>query len=173
MASLFVIIAMMGITKAGYADGVPEQTLNPVEVWYNDLTQFTKNIMPLEPTPEVHISEQVVSTAKQYLGVPYVWGGETPSGFDCSGFVQYVHRQLGVDLSRTTYTQVDEGITVRREDLKQGDLVFFKKNGDIHHVGIYIGNNQFIHAPQTGDIIKISNLLDRNDYYTARRIIVD
>lgn len=173
MTSLFVIIAMMGITKVGYADEISEQILNPIEVWHDDLTQFTKNIKLPEPTLEVQINEQVVLIAKQYLGVPYVWGGEMPSGFDCSGFVQYVHRRLGVDLSRTTYTQVDEGITVSREDLKQGDLVFFKKNGDIHHVGIYIGNNQFIHAPQTGDKVKISNLSDRNDYYTARRIIND
>lgn len=91
----------------------------------------------------------------------------------CSGFVQYVYRQLGFDLTRTTYTQVGEGSEVEKSNLRQGDLVFFKKNGDVHHVGIYIENNQFIHAPQTGEVVKISNLSDRNDYYTARRIVND
>lgn len=87
--------------------------------------------------------------------------------------VSVVNKQLGINISRTTYTQVDEGIAVSRNSLKQGDLVFFKRNTDIHHVGIYIGNNQYIHAPQTGEVVKISNLSDRNDYYTARRIIND
>lgn len=76
-------------------------------------------------------------------------------------------------MTRTTYTQVNEGTEISKNNLRQGDLVFFKKNGDVHHVGIYIGNNQYIHAPQTGEVVKISNLSDRNDYYTARRIIND
>lgn len=171
MISLLVI-ATIGITKVGYADEISEQTLNPLEVWHDDLTQFTKNVVPTSALiSETQVYEQVVSIAKQYLGIPYVWGGETPDGFDCSGLVQYVYGQLRINLSRTTYTQVGEGIDVSREGLKQGDLVFFKKGEDIHHVGIYIGNGQFIHAPQSGEVVKISNLSDRNDYYTARRII--
>jgi len=171
--SLITIMVIIGMTKIICADEISEQTLNPLEVWHDDLTQFTKNIKPPEPTLEVQINEQVVLIAKQYLGVPYVWGGTTPAGFDCSGLVQYIYNQLGFDLTRTTYTQVNEGSEVQRSNLRQGDLVFFKRNNDIHHVGIYIGNNQFIHAPQTGEAIKISNLSDRNDYYTARRIIND
>lgn len=126
------------------------------------------------PTPKPkQLSEIVVNKSKDYLGVPYVWGGTSPSGFDCSGLVQYVYQQIGIDLSRTTYTQVNEDIAISIEKLKQGDLVFFKKNGDVHHVGIYIGDGKYIHAPQTGDVVKISKLSDRNDFYTARRIIND
>lgn len=115
--------------------------------------------------------EQAVDVIKNYLGVPYLWGGTSPSGFDCSGLVQYTYKQLGIDISRTSYTQVNDGRKVDKTELKAGDLIFFARQGDVHHVGMYIGNGQFIHAPQTGDVVKISNLSDRNDYYTARRIV--
>lgn len=115
---------------------------------------------------------QAVQIASQYIGTPYVWGGTTPNGFDCSGLMQYVYKQMGIDLSRTTYTQVNEGIPVAKENLQQGDLVFFKDNsGDIHHVGMYAGNGNVLHAPQTGDVVKISPLDAFPDYYTSRRII--
>ena len=131
-----LLVISIGICQGVCADELSKPTLNSLEVWHDDLTQFAKNITPPEPVPEIHISEQVASTAKQYLGTPYVWGGTTPNGFDCSGLVQYVYKQLGINISRTTYTQVDEGIAVSRNSLKQGDLVFFKRNTDIHHVGI-------------------------------------
>lgn len=115
--------------------------------------------------------EQAVDIIKNYLGVPYLWGGTSPSGFDCSGLVQYTYKQLGINISRTSYTQVNDGRKVDKSELKAGDLVFFARQGNVHHVGMYIGNGQFIHAPQTGDVIKISNLSDRRDYYTARRIV--
>lgn len=115
----------------------------------------------------------IVSEAKKYLGVPYIWGGTTPDGFDCSGLVQYVCRSLGINVDRVTHDQAENGYKVERENLAPGDLVFFKNdNGYIHHVGIYVGNNQFIHAPQRGDVVKISNL-DGNylkNYYEARRV---
>lgn len=117
------------------------------------------------------MGEQVADIVKGYLDIPYQWGGTTPSGFDCSGLVQYAYKQFGVNISRTSYTQVSDGRKVNREELKAGDLVFFAKSGNVHHVGMYIGNGQFVHAPQTGDVVKISNLSDRNDYYTARRIV--
>ena len=124
------------------------------------------------PTPQpVPIGEQTVQIAKSYLGVPYVWGGTSPSGFDCSGLVQYVYCRLGIGISRTTYTQINDGRSVAKSELRNGDLVFFANNSDVHHVGIYIGSGQFIHAPQTGDVVKISNLNDRSDYYCARRIV--
>lgn len=122
-----------------------------------------------QPTPPP-IGEQAVNTARQYLGVPYVWGGTTPRGFDCSGLVQYVYKQLGINISRTSYTQVNDGRAVAKDELKAGDLIFFANSKGVHHVGIYIGDGQFIHAPQTGDVVKIANLSDRKDFYTARRI---
>ena len=124
----------------------------------------------LTPVPKSK-GEQAVDIIKKYLGVPYVWGGTSPSGFDCSGLVQYVYKQLGINISRTSYTQVNDGRKVDKSELKAGDLVFFAKQGDVHHVGMYIGNGQFIHAPQTGEVVKVSDLSDRNDYYTARRIV--
>lgn len=176
IAVVLLATATIGISNVTYAEEMVEPTQHPMTVWHENITQFAQNTISAptpEPTPEIHMYEQVALIAKQYLGTPYVWGGTSPSGFDCSGFVQYVYRQLGFDLTRTTYTQVGEGSEVEKSNLRQGDLVFFKKNRDVHHVGIYIENNQFIHAPQTGDKVKISNLSDRNDYYTARRIIND
>lgn len=101
--------------------------------------------------------QAIVNSAMKYLGVPYVWGGTSPSGFDCSGLVQYVCRQNGISVSRTAAAQAGNGTYVSRSNLQPGDLVFFGK-GYIHHVGIYIGNGNMIHAPQTGDVVKISSI---------------
>lgn len=115
--------------------------------------------------------DEAVRIAKAYIGTPYVWGGTTPKGFDCSGFVQYVYRQMGVSINRVAADQANNGVYVAKEDLQPGDLVFFKKSGRaIHHVGMYVGNGQYIHAPSTGRSICIENLT-RSDYYTARRIV--
>jgi cell wall-associated NlpC family hydrolase len=95
----------------------------------------------------------VVGIAMQYLGVPYVWGGASPAGFDCSGFIMYVYAQIGVSLPHHAASQYSYGTPVPREALQPGDLLFFDGLG---HAGIYIGGNQFIHAPHTGDVVKIS-----------------
>ncbi len=100
----------------------------------------------------------IVATAQKYLGVPYVWGGTSPRGFDCSGLVQYVCRQNGISLPRTAASQRNAGRYVSRADLQPGDLVFFKSGGRISHVGIYIGGGNMIHAPQTGDVVKVSSI---------------
>jgi len=113
----------------------------------------------------------MVNIAKQYLGTPYVWGGTSTKGFDCSGLMQYVAKQMGVNLSRTTYTQIKEGTAVDKNYLQPGDLVFFGTSNNPHHVGMYVGNGQYLHAPKTGDVVKISNLADRKDFLTARRIV--
>jgi cell wall-associated NlpC family hydrolase len=97
----------------------------------------------------------VVGIAMQYLGVPYVYGGASPSGFDCSGLVMYVFNQIGVSLPHNAAAQYGYGMPVSRDQLQAGDLVFFNGLG---HVGIYIGGGQFIHAPHTGDVVKISSL---------------
>lgn len=114
---------------------------------------------------------EAVRIAESYIGVPYVWGGTTPKGFDCSGFVQYVYRQMGISINRVAADQANNGYYVAKEDLQPGDLVFFKKAGRaIHHVGMYVGNGKYIHAPSTGRSICIENMT-RSDYYTARRIV--
>ena len=116
---------------------------------------------------------EVVNYAYKFLGKPYVYGATGPNAFDCSGLTQYVYNKFGVDISRTTYTQVEEGTKVKKNDLRAGDLVFFNTEGSISHVGIYIGDGEFIHAPRTGKPVMVSSLLDgyySTRYATARRI---
>ena len=112
----------------------------------------------------------VVGIAMQYLGVPYVWGGASPSGFDCSGLIMYAYAQIGVSLPHHAASQYGMGSPVSRDQLAPGDLVFFNGLG---HAGIYIGGGQFIHAPHSGDVVKISSLSDSwyaSTWVGARRI---
>jgi peptidoglycan DL-endopeptidase CwlO len=111
---------------------------------------------------------QVVGIALQYLGIPYVWGGSSPTpGFDCSGFVAYVYAQVGVSLPHHAASQYGYGTPVPYDQLAPGDLVFFSGLG---HVGIYIGGGQFVHAPHTGDVVRISSLAGHGSYVGARRL---
>ena len=111
----------------------------------------------------------VVGIAMQYLGTPYVYGGASPSGFDCSGFVMYVFAQIGVSLPHNAAAQYGYGMPVSRDQLQPGDLVFFNGLG---HDGIYIGGGQFIHSPHTGDVVKISSMTGwyASTYVGARRL---
>ena len=114
-----------------------------------------------------------VGIAMQYLGVPYVWGGESPSGFDCSGLVAYVYAQVGVHLPHYTVAQWDypDAVSVPRSQLEPGDLVFFYGLG---HVGIYVGGGNFIHAPHTGSVVRIDSLNEAgysSSYDGAKRIL--
>jgi cell wall-associated NlpC family hydrolase len=104
----------------------------------------------------------VVGIALSMLGTPYVWGGSAPGGFDCSGLVMWAYAQVGVSLPHSSYAQYGYGVPVSKDQLEPGDLVFFDGLG---HVGIYIGGGQFVHAPHTGDVVKISSLDE--DWYSA------
>ena len=119
---------------------------------------------------------EIVSLAQQYLGVPYVYGGSSPSGFDCSGFTMYIFAQVGVKLPHGATSQLSYGASVSRSELQPGDLVFFQDYGAVaSHVGIYIGGDQFIHASSSyynGHCVVISSLTEtyyNSHYYTARR----
>ncbi len=105
---------------------------------------------------------QAVALAYRFLGVPYIWGGATPDGFDCSGLTMYVYAQLGIKLGHYTGFQYYEGRRVPRDQLQPGDLVFFHANsiGVPGHEGMYIGNGSFIHAPHTGDVVRISSMFE-------------
>lgn len=113
----------------------------------------------------------VLSEAANHLGKPYVWGAKGPNSFDCSGFVQYVFGKVGINAPAPTYTQETLGSYVPKGQEQPGDLVFFGTPGNTHHVGIYVGNGLYIHAPQTGDVVKYSNLSSASDYSFARRIL--
>lgn len=119
--------------------------------------------------------QQLVNEAKKYLGTQYVYGGTSPSGFDCSGLMQYVAGKCGISIDRVAADQYHNGRSVSKNNLQPGDLVFFKgSEGSAQspgHVGMYMGNGQYIHAPQTGDVVKISNLSARSDYLGARRMV--
>ena len=110
-----------------------------------------------------------VETALAYHGVPYLWGGATPAGFDCSGLVMYVYAQHGVILPHYSGAQFLMGQKVEYANLLPGDLVFF--GSPIHHVGMYIGGGYFIEAPHTGDYVKISPLAGRSGFAGARRYV--
>ncbi|MHB7981999.1 hydrolase [Clostridium sporogenes] len=113
------------------------------------------------------IGNSVVNLATKFLGVPYVWGGTTPQGFDCSGLVLYCYNAYGISLPRVSQEQQQVGIDVLLSQAKAGDLVFFH-GYPATHVGIYMGNGYYIHAPHTGDVVKISPL---GDYTNIKRII--
>lgn len=112
-------------------------------------------------------SNAIVAYSANFLGRSYEWGGNGPSTFDCSGFVKYVYSHFGVSLPRVAADQQQVGTPVSRNQLQAGDLVFF--GSPAHHVGIYVGNDCFIHAPKTGDVIKVSPL-DRSDFSGGRRM---
>jgi cell wall-associated NlpC family hydrolase len=120
--------------------------------------------------PATDVGGRAVAIAAQYLGVPYRWGGASPmTGFDCSGLTMFVYAQLGIHLGHYTGTQLRQGVPVPPAMLRPGDLVFFDGSafGTPGHEGIYIGGGMFIHAPHTGDVVKISSLASYADRYVG------
>lgn len=130
-------------------------------------------IMTANLTLDSSKGSAILYEASKYLGVPYVWGGTSPDGFDCSGLVQYVCKSLGITVDRVAEDQFRNGMPVNKDELQPGDLVFFEQNGYIHHVGIYAGNNMMLHAPRTGDVVKYQSIdtdYYRSQYAGARRV---
>ncbi|CEN85540.1 MAG: NlpC/P60 family protein [Paeniclostridium sordellii] len=131
---------------------------------------------PAPPVNNTNAASAVVNMAYSKLGSPYVWGAEGPNTFDCSGLTSYVFRNAaGVSLPRTSGSQYGVGTSVSKANLQPGDLVFFATGGGgISHVGIYVGGGQMIHAPQTGDVVKVSNINSsywQNTYVGAKRVL--
>ena len=122
------------------------------------------------------LGEQIVALAKQYLGTPYVLGGNGPSSFDCSGFTKYIYAQFGYTLNRTATDQLQNGVSISRDELQPGDLVFFRyrTSKPVSHVGIYIGGGEFIHASTNRYVVQIDQMNSGhydNVYVYARRIL--
>ncbi|HVN61629.1 MAG TPA: NlpC/P60 family protein [Gaiellaceae bacterium] len=159
--------------QAAAAEPPPAATVTtaPTETTPADTTTTAQPPVPATPAAPLPAGHpDAASVAARYLGVPYVWGGATPAGFDCSGLVVYVYAQLGVVLPHYTGALWALGVPVPRDQLQQGDLVFFDA---LDHVGIYIGAGQFIHAPHTGDVVKVSTMSSGSyaaSYVGARRI---
>ena len=149
--------------EINYPDTTPQQPTQPQQP-----QQPQKPDVPNINVPNNTIGGKIVNNALQYLGVPYVWGGNTPAGFDCSGLVQYVYAQLGISLPRTSYEQQAVATPISLVALQPGDLVFW--GASAYHVGIYIGNGQFIHAPAPGQNVKIQTYAEYS-YTGAGRII--
>ena len=114
-------------------------------------------------------ADTLISNAKKYMGTPYRWGGTRPGGFDCSGYTQYVFRETGVNIPRTTGQQINVGTPIAKSQLKTGDLVFFNTSGrGVSHVGIYINGGKFIHA-STSKGVTIGSIYE--PYYWGKRYI--
>jgi peptidoglycan DL-endopeptidase CwlO len=155
------------------AQAAAQQQANASRIQLQELEPQTPSFEdPSYPSADVPAARYggVVGVAMQYLGTPYVWGGASPGGFDCSGFIQYVYNQVGVSLPHHAASQFGYGTPVSREQLEPGDLVFFDGLG---HAGIYVGGGQFIHSPHTGDVVKISSMNDSwysSGFVGARRL---
>jgi cell wall-associated NlpC family hydrolase len=122
----------------------------------------------LSKTVDTSSTSDLISYAYNFIGTPYVWGAEGPKSFDCSGFTKYVYSAFGVDLPHYTGSQIGEGSSVSRKNLAQGDLIFFNTDGSVSHVGIYIGDGEFIHASSGGNKVTVSNL--GQNYYNSRYV---
>ena len=113
-------------------------------------------------------ANKALAFCKSKLGTPYLWGGTGPR-YDCSGLMMKAYQSVGISIPRTSKQQSTYGKAVSKSNLQVGDLVFF--GNPVHHVGMYVGNNQYIHSPKTGDVVKISSLSGRKDYNCARRVV--
>ncbi|MFL0198583.1 C40 family peptidase [Clostridium sp. WILCCON 0269] len=135
-------------------------------VYAKDGDIYNISTIPTTDSSIMNTGNSIADYALSFLGVPYVWGGTTPSGFDCSGFVQYVYGHFGISIPRLSQDQQNFGTEILDvNDLQPGDLIFW--GNPAYHVGMYIGNGEYVEAPHTGDVVKIATLYD---YTSAQRI---
>ena len=160
---IFVFACVLcGALAAGTAQAA---TANPL---LEGSLQSPAKFIPPPPPPPPTVAERAVEIARSQLGVPYVYGGASPGGFDCSGLVMWVYGRLGIALPHNAAALYSVGRPVPTSRMKPGDLVFFHGLG---HVGIYIGHGRMIHAPQTGERVEIESLGERSGAVEgARRI---
>ncbi|MBC2149695.1 C40 family peptidase [Listeria booriae] len=182
--AILIILAMIAFPTTSLAADYPNEVRN-AGVSYEEYTSIMSiPDLKAEPlaSPRTLLKasntqhDAVVNYALKYIGVPYVWGGSSPSGFDCSGLVQYSYKNaIGVSLPRVSKDQGAQGRSVSLNNLQKGDLLFWTNNGVVsgtYHVGMYIGNGQFIQAPKPGDHVKVTNISSYRPHY-AKRILPD
>ncbi|KMY53020.1 peptidase P60 [Bacillus sp. FJAT-27231] len=130
-------------------------------------------LVPVHSADAAYSADSVIAEAKKYIGTPYKWGGTTPRGFDCSGFIQYAHKQVGLSLPRTAAQMYQKGSVISKSELEPGDLIFFSTySKGASHVGLYIGDNEFIHSASKGvRIDKVSNSYYQKRYLGSKRIV--
>lgn len=159
----------------------PLAAMAPVELATPDSAPIAEQLQALQAASAAPSTSTRVKTVLQrafaLLGTPYRWGGSSPdAGFDCSGLVGYVFRSIGVDLPRVSRAMANEGVAITdRTALAEGDLVFFGRRGRVDHVGIYVGDGKFLHAPRTGRDVTVSSLTSgywAQKYMEARRVAV-
>ena len=125
--------------------------------------------------PESEKVIQLRNLISQQIGKPYKYGSAGPNSFDCSGLTSYLYKQMGITIPRTSSAQNTAGVHVKKEDLQYGDLVIFSRNRvTINHVGIYVGNGNFVHSPETGKHVRIETLMSgyyARSYYAGRRVL--
>ncbi len=129
---------------------------------------------PSTPVSSSDLGKQIATYAQQYVGYPYVYGGKSPSGFDCSGFMQFVFAQFGYQINRTATAQLANGYYVEYDDMQPGDIIYFGFGSTASHVGMYIGNGQFVHAQNSSTGVVITSLSEpwyANRYLCAHRIV--
>ena len=150
--------------------GTVVEVLEESNGWYKiDSGYISAEYAVIVDVASATLGSEIANYALTFVGYPYVYGGSSPSGFDCSGFTSYVYAQFGISLNRSASNQLDNGTPVSMSELQPGDLVLFKKSGTgskrASHVGIYIGGNQFVHASTSTVGVIVSNMSDA--YYTS------
>ena len=149
----FVIISVF----IGACSHSPQRQQQQVQRYHQKIPSYSQSSpssMRIHPA-----RKNIVNVTKSTLGTPYKWGGNTRRGFDCSGLVKYVHKEaLGVNVPRTAAKQRDSSSTVSYSQLQPGDLLFFKTGRRTNHVGVYIGNRKFIHAPSRGKRVSVASM---------------
>lgn len=176
-------VAVQSVAKAPAAPSTTDtlKIVAPVNLSSPDNAPLIAQLAVLQQAQDAPSTSARLKTVLQrafaLLGTPYRWGGSSPdNGFDCSGLVGYVFRTIGIDLPRVSRAMANEGTPIAdRSALAEGDLVFFGRRGRVDHVGIYIGDGKFLHAPRTGRDVTVSTLADgywSQKYLEARRIAI-
>lgn len=156
----------------GYENGWYHINCNGISGWMIGDYISVREVSDADRYADRSVGQRIAEYAKGFVGTPYVYGGTTPAGFDCSGFTQYVFRQFGYPINRIAADQGSNGLWVARENMTAGDLMLFTSDGctAINHAGIYVGGGMMVHAAQNGQGVKLSDI--NTDYYIRNLVVV-